>query len=49
VVLTNDGRERLARAEFALAAAEDIVLARLSAKERDTLYELLAKAAAAGC
>ena len=26
VVLTDDGRERLARAEFALAAAEDIVL-----------------------
>jgi DNA-binding MarR family transcriptional regulator len=49
VVLTDDGRERLARAEFALAAAEDIVLAGLTAKQRDTLYELLAKATAAGC
>jgi DNA-binding MarR family transcriptional regulator len=49
VVLTDDGRERLARAEFALAAAEDIVLARLTAKQRDTLYELLAKATAASC
>jgi DNA-binding MarR family transcriptional regulator len=49
VVLTDDGRERLARAEFALAAAEDIVLARLTAKQRETLYELLAKATAAGC
>ncbi len=46
VVLTDDGRERLARAEFALAAAEDIVLAGLTAKQRDTLYELLAKATA---
>jgi DNA-binding MarR family transcriptional regulator len=49
VVLTDDGRERLARAEFALAAAEDIVLAGLTAKQRDTLYELLAKATAADC
>src|SRR3954452_19473235 len=49
VVLTTDGRERLARAEFALAAAEDIVLARLTAKQRETLYELLAKATGAGC
>ena len=49
VVLTDDGRERLARAEFALAAAEDIVLASLTAKQRDTLYELLAKATAADC
>jgi MarR family transcriptional regulator, lower aerobic nicotinate degradation pathway regulator len=49
VVLTDDGRERLARAEFALAAAEDIVLARLTAKQRETLYELLAKATGAGC
>ena len=49
VVLTDEGRERLARAEFALAAAEDIVLANLSAKQRDTLYELLAKATVASC
>jgi MarR family transcriptional regulator, lower aerobic nicotinate degradation pathway regulator len=49
VVLTTDGRERLARAEFALAAAEDIVLANLTAKQRDTLYELLAKATVASC
>ncbi|WP_028064068.1 MarR family winged helix-turn-helix transcriptional regulator [Solirubrobacter soli] len=49
VVLTDLGRERLARAEFVLAAAEDIVLANLTAKQRDTLYELLAKATAAGC
>jgi DNA-binding MarR family transcriptional regulator len=49
VVLTNDGRERLARAEFALAAAEDIVLAALTAKQRETLRELLLKATAAGC
>lgn len=49
VVLTEDGRERLARAEFALAAAEDIVLANLTAKQRDTLYELLAKATTASC
>ena len=46
VSLTDDGRERLARAEFVLAAAEDIVLAALTAKQRDTLYELLAKATA---
>ena len=49
VVLTDEGRERLARAEFALAAAEDIVLANLTAKQRDTLYELLAKATATPC
>ena len=49
VVLTDEGRERLARAEFALAAAEDIVLANLTAKQRDTLYELLAKATVASC
>jgi MarR family transcriptional regulator, lower aerobic nicotinate degradation pathway regulator len=49
VRLTDEGRERLARAEFALAAAEDFVLAGLTAKQRDTLYELLAKATAAAC
>jgi DNA-binding MarR family transcriptional regulator len=49
VVLTGEGRERLARAEFLLAAAENVVFAALTPKQRDTLYELLAKAAAAGC
>jgi DNA-binding MarR family transcriptional regulator len=49
VVLTDEGRERLARAEFMLAAAEDVVLAALTAKQRDTLYELLQKATAADC
>jgi DNA-binding MarR family transcriptional regulator len=49
VVLTPEGRERLAQAEFVLAAAEDIVLTNLTAKQRDALYELLAKATAADC
>ena len=49
VRLTEEGRERLARAEFTLAAAEDLVLAGLTAKQRDTLHELLAKATAAAC
>ena len=49
VLLTQSGRERLARAEFALAAAEDVVLGALTAKQRDTLYELLQRATAAGC
>jgi DNA-binding MarR family transcriptional regulator len=44
VSLTDGGHERLARAEFALAAAEDIVLGALTAKQRDTLYELLRRA-----
>jgi DNA-binding MarR family transcriptional regulator len=48
VVLTDEGRERLARAEFVLAAAEDIVLAELTPKQRDALWELLAKATGAG-
>ncbi|MDA0160933.1 MarR family winged helix-turn-helix transcriptional regulator [Solirubrobacter ginsenosidimutans] len=49
VVLTQDGRERLAAAEFTLAAAEDVVFAALTHKQRETLYELLLKATAAGC
>jgi DNA-binding MarR family transcriptional regulator len=49
VVLTATGRERLARAEFTLAAAEDLVLGALTSKQRETLYELLHKATAAGC
>jgi DNA-binding MarR family transcriptional regulator len=44
VLLTDAGHERLAQAEFVLAAAEDHVLERLTAKQRDQLYELLAKA-----
>src|ERR1700712_4426798 len=43
VVITMTGPERLARAEFALAAVEDIVLAALTGKQRETLYELLQK------
>src|SRR5262249_21236340 len=50
VRLAEIGRERLARAEFLLAAAEEIVLGALTERQRETLYELLAKAAAAdGC
>ena len=49
VLLTDEGRERLARAEFTLAAAEDLVLGSLTAKQRDTLWELLHKATAADC
>jgi DNA-binding MarR family transcriptional regulator len=49
VVVTDSGRERLARAEFALSAAEDVVFGALTAKQRETLYELLHRAAAAGC
>jgi DNA-binding MarR family transcriptional regulator len=49
VVITGQGRERLAQAEFVLAAAEDVVLANLTAKQRDTLYDLLSKAVAGDC
>jgi DNA-binding MarR family transcriptional regulator len=49
VVITDGGRERLASAEFALSAAEDVVFGALTAKQRDTLYELLQRAAGAGC
>jgi MarR family transcriptional regulator, lower aerobic nicotinate degradation pathway regulator len=44
VELTDDGAERLARAEAALAAAEDEVLGALDADERETLYRLLQQA-----
>lgn len=44
VELTADGRERLAEAEAALAAAEDDVLGALDGSERETLYKLLAQA-----
>jgi DNA-binding MarR family transcriptional regulator len=49
VVLTETGGERLAHAEFTLAAAEDLVLGGLSPKQRETLYDLLHKAITAGC
>jgi DNA-binding MarR family transcriptional regulator len=44
VELTDQGAERLAEAEAALAAAEDEVLGALDAEERETLYQLLAQA-----
>ncbi len=44
VELTDDGTERLAQAEVALAAAEDEVLSALDADERETLYRLLQQA-----
>jgi DNA-binding MarR family transcriptional regulator len=45
VELTPSGRERLAKAEFDMAAAEDHVLGALDAEERETLYRLLRRAA----
>jgi DNA-binding MarR family transcriptional regulator len=44
VELTDAGARRLARAEFALAAAEDEVLSALDSEQRETLYGLLALA-----
>ena len=44
VELTPAGRETLAKAEFALAAVEDEVLAALDAEQREALYQLLAQA-----
>lgn len=46
VALTKTGEERLCAAERALAVAEDEVLGALEPAERDTLYELLRRAAA---
>jgi MarR family transcriptional regulator, lower aerobic nicotinate degradation pathway regulator len=46
VAITDTGHERLARAEFALAAVEDVVLASLTDAEREQLYTLLQKATA---
>jgi DNA-binding MarR family transcriptional regulator len=46
VAITDTGHERLARAEFALAAVEDVVLASLTDAEREQLYALLQKATA---
>jgi MarR family transcriptional regulator, lower aerobic nicotinate degradation pathway regulator len=44
VEITPAGRETLAKAEFALAAVEDEVLAALGAEQREALYQLLAQA-----
>lgn len=44
VELTDEGTERLAEAEAALAATEDEVLGALDADQRETLYQLLAQA-----
>jgi MarR family transcriptional regulator, lower aerobic nicotinate degradation pathway regulator len=46
VMLTDTGHERLAHAEFALAAVEDVVLASLTGAEREQLYALVQKATA---
>ena len=44
VELTPAGTEALAKAEFALAAVEDEVLAALDGNQREALYQLLAQA-----
>ncbi|HEX3840293.1 MAG TPA: MarR family winged helix-turn-helix transcriptional regulator [Acidimicrobiales bacterium] len=41
VHLTQPGAERLAQAEFALAAVEDEILVSLDGDQRETLYQLL--------
>jgi DNA-binding MarR family transcriptional regulator len=41
VELTDAGAHRLAKAEFALAAAEEEVLSGLDPRQRETLYDLL--------
>ncbi len=46
VALTTDGRERLAKVEFALMDAEDRVLGGLDAEQREVLYGLLQQATA---
>ncbi|MEV4495542.1 MarR family winged helix-turn-helix transcriptional regulator [Micromonospora arborensis] len=46
VELTQDGAKRLSEAECALAGAENEVLGALDPTERETLYELLRRAAA---
>ena len=45
VQLTTAGLERLVKAEFALAAAEDEVLGALDRGQRETLHDLLQQAA----
>ena len=47
VQLTEAGLQRLAQAEFALAAAEDDVLGALDRGQRETLHDLLQQAAGA--
>jgi MarR family transcriptional regulator, lower aerobic nicotinate degradation pathway regulator len=44
VEITPPGRETLAKAEFALAAVEDAVLAALDTEQREALYQLLVQA-----
>jgi MarR family transcriptional regulator, lower aerobic nicotinate degradation pathway regulator len=44
VELTDAGLRLLAKAEFALAAVEDQILAALTREQRDQLYELLSSA-----
>ncbi len=44
VEITPPGRETLAKAEFALAAVEDQVLAALDTEQREALYQLLVQA-----
>ncbi len=44
VELTDDGSERLAEAESALAAVEDDVLSALDTEQRETLFSLLQQA-----
>jgi DNA-binding MarR family transcriptional regulator len=46
VELTEAGREKLAQAEFVLAAVEDYVLEGLSTEQRGVLFELLRQATA---
>jgi len=44
VEITPRGRDTLAKAEFALAAVEDEVLAALDTEQREALYQLLVQA-----
>jgi hypothetical protein len=46
VDLTDVGAKKLAKAEFALAAVEDEVLAALTLEQREQLYSLLQQATA---
>ncbi len=46
VEVTDAGAEQLAKAEFALSAVEDEVLGALDDSQRETLYNLLQRAAA---
>ncbi|MEO3827698.1 MarR family winged helix-turn-helix transcriptional regulator [Actinomadura sp. B10D3] len=44
VQMTDEGLQRLAKAEFALTAAEEDVLGALDSDQRETLYQLLQQA-----